>query len=184
MPRPLAVLPALVASALVVAGCGGDGDGDRPARPVQLSLVSPADAAVTQESAVRVDGRVSPARARVVVLGRPVAVTDGRFSVMVPLHPGGNVIDVGASAPRARAAWAALRVTRRALATVPDLVGLTADEARATLEARELQATVEEDDGLLDALLPGEPLVCRSRPAAGAEVPLGGTVEIVVSKSC
>jgi hypothetical protein len=177
------LIAAVGATALLAGGCGG-GDDERPARPVQLRLVAPADTAVTDAASVRVDGEVAPARARVVVLGRPVAVTDGRFSVVVPLQPGGNVIDVGASAPRARAAWAALRVTRRALAAVPDLVGLTAGEARAALEARELQAAVEEDDGLLDALLPGEPVVCRSTPAAGAEVPAGSTVDVVVSKSC
>jgi hypothetical protein len=183
VPRLLVLLASAGATALLAAGCG-EGDEDRAARPVQLRLVSPADAAVTDAAGVRVDGEVAPARARVMVLGRPVAVTDGRFSVVVPLHPGGNVIDVGASAPRARAAWTALRVTRRALATVPDLVGLTAEEARAALEARELVAAVEEDDGLLDALLPGDPLVCRSSPAAGAEVPVGRTVDVVVSKSC
>ena len=94
------------------------------------------------------------------------------------------MIDVGASAPDARTAWAALRVARETLVGVPDLAGAARSDAVDQLESLGLRAEVKEDGGLLERLLPGEPHVCETRPGAGAELRRGATVRVAVSKSC
>ena len=167
-------------AAVAGVGCGG---GDSP-ETVSISLVSPADGTVVHEDAVEVRGRVRPAGARVLVGGRAATVRDGEFRGRVPLREGPNVIDVGASGEDARTAWAALRVSRETLVALPDLEGAARTEAVDRLEALGLRAAVEEGDGLLDRLLPGEARVCETQPGAGSELRRGSTVRLVVSKTC
>ena len=104
MRRPLPALLAVLATTSF--GCGGE-PAPPPRPPVALALTAPADASTTRESTVVVSGRVSPATARVIVLGEPVTVSGGGFSTSVDLREGANVIDVGASAPGRRAVWRA-----------------------------------------------------------------------------
>jgi Glucodextranase, domain B/PASTA domain len=177
---------ALAALALAGGGCGGDGGpgGRRSARAVRLEVSAPADATLTHGSEVEVLGRVSPARARVIVAGRRAKVSGGVFRATVALQEGTNVIDVGASAPRSTGAWTAVRVTRQTLVSVPDLVGTARDDAVARIEALGLRAEVADRDGLLDRLLPGDVRVCATRPQAGSRVRLAARVTVAVSKDC
>ena len=64
---------------------------------------------------------------------------------------------------------------------VPDLVGLSADDARKQLRALGLKADVQRDDGIFDRLLPGAPKVCATDPEAGAQVDPGATVQLVAA---
>ena len=172
---------ALVAVAALAAGCGGD---DSP-RPVGLTLVTPADGAVVHTGVVEVRGRVSPAGARVLVAGRPAAVTGAEFRGRVRLREGSNVIDVGASADGARTTWSALRVARQTLVRVPDLAGVERDEALDRLRELGLRAEVEEQQGgLLDQLLGGAPSVCETQPGPDAELPRGASVRVTVARGC
>jgi hypothetical protein len=177
---------ACACAAAALTGCGAAGD-DPPARPrerVQLTVTSPADGTVVRGGTVDVQGRVSPRSADVSVLGRPALVTGGRFTVVVPLAPGVNIVDVAASARNRRAAFAALRVTRDVLVTVPDLAGAVEADAVARVEALGLRADVSRTGGILDVLRSGERAVCAQEPERGARVRRGTTVRVVVSKSC
>jgi Glucodextranase, domain B/PASTA domain len=172
---------ALVAAAALAAGCGGD---DSP-RPVQLTLVTPADGAVVHTGVLEVRGRVSPAGARVLVAGRPAAVTGAEFRGRVRLREGSNVIDVGASADGGRTSWSALRVARQTLVRVPDLAGVARDEAVDRLARLGLRAQVEEEQGgLLDRLLGSAPTVCETDPGPEAELPRGASVHVIVARGC
>ena len=103
---------------------------------------------------------------------------------MVPLRAGANLIDVGASARGAAPSWDALRVTREALVTLPDLIGATQDDAIGQLDALGLRAEVEEHGDLLDELLGGDWIVCESNPASGSDVRRGARIHLVVAKGC
>lgn len=151
---------------------------------MRLQITAPADAAVVRGGNVDVRGRVAPAVSQVTVLGRPALVTQGSFSAVVPIEPGANVIDVIATAPRRRPALAALRVTRDVLVTVPQLVGVVEEELEDVLEPLGLRAEVRPGGGILDALRPGEPVVCEQDPEAGSRVRRGRSVEVVVAKRC
>jgi hypothetical protein len=181
--RARAALLLAVAGAALLAGCGGD-EPRRPEPRVTLRVTSPNDAAVVREDRVRIAGRVSPAGAAVVVLGREAVVEEGSFSATVALEPGANVVDVAAAAPGRRAAFAALRVVREVRVRVPDLGGREAEPAREQLEALGLEVAEERGGGLLDPLFPGAPVVCESRPGPGAELLPGSTVVLVVARSC
>ena len=178
---------ALAVAPFGLAGCGADDPArDRAAElaPVRLHITAPADAATVRGGNVDVRGRVRPAVAEVTVLGRPALVTQGRFSAVVPLEPGVNVLDVIATAPRRRPALTALRVTRDVLVTVPQLSGVQEDELERVLEPLGLRADVQRGGGILDALRPGEAAVCEQEPRAGARVRRGRTVLVVVAKRC
>ena len=182
--RRASVIGAAYAAALL-SGCGGGGDA--PAAPrerVRLQVSAPADGALVRGGTVDVRGSVSPASADVAVLGRPALVTGGRFTVVVPLRPGVNIVDVAATADRRRPAFAALRVTRDVLVTVPDLSGVVEADIAARLDPLGLKADVQRDGGILDVLRPGDRAVCVQEPQGGTRVRRGRTVRVVVSKSC
>jgi hypothetical protein len=182
--RP-AISIGVLAALSSLAGCGGNDPAPAPVlAPVRLAITAPADAAVVRGGNVDVRGRVTPTVAQVSVLGRPALVTQGRFSAVVPLEPGANVIDVIATAPRRKPALTALRVTRDVLVTVPQLAGVAQDELEGVLDPLGLRAEVERGGGILDVLRPGETAVCAQEPQAGTRVRRGSSVRVVVAKRC
>jgi hypothetical protein len=181
--RRLALL-ALPLLALAPAGCGGD---DRPATPqraVRLDVREPRDTATVSGERVRVAGRVVPASAQVYVLGQPVAVEQGAFSVEVPLEEGANVVDVAAAAVGRRAVSTAVRVVREVPVEIPDVEGEDHDSAVERLEALGLRVQTRRRGGLLNEILPGGADVCRIEPEAGTRVRPGTTVTLVVARFC
>ena len=182
--RPSLFVLACLAAA--VAGCGGDG-GERAQRaplPVALSVSSPSDNSVVRSEKVVIRGSVEPARAAVRVLGTKASVSGGAFTAEVTLEPGANVIDVIATARGRGPAMTAVRVTRELPVHVPDLDGLEVAEAQDKVGHVGLVLDVNENGGLLDQLLPGEPAVCEQSPSPGDEVRRGTTVHVEVSRSC
>ncbi len=168
-----------------MAGCGGDDEPPAfPTEHVRLEITAPSDGSTVRRGTADVRGSVSPRASAVTVLGRPALVTEGRFTVVVPLEPGINVIDVMATAPRRVPTLTAVRVTRDILVTVPALEGLLEDDLDARLEPLGLRADVERGGGLFDVLRPGEPRVCEQEPEAGARVRRGREVRVVVAKRC
>ena len=151
---------------------------------MRLKIATPSDGATLRRGTADVRGSVSPRSSSVTVLGRPALVSDGRFTVVVPLEPGVNVIDVMATAPRRLPTMTALRVTRDVLVTVPALVGVLEDEVEARLDPLGLEVDVERGGGLFDVLRPGEPRVCEQEPEAGTRVRRGREVLVVVAKDC
>jgi len=185
-----APLHIVVLAAAAAGGLGGCGGHDAPPRkppalePVRLEITAPADAATVRGGNVDVRGRVSPSVSEVTVLGRPALVTEGRFTAVVPLEPGANVIDVIATAPRRKAALTALRVTRDILVTVPQLADVEEEELERVLEPLGLRAEVQRGGGILDVLRSGPTVVCEQDPPAGARVRRGRTIQVVVAKRC
>jgi Glucodextranase, domain B/PASTA domain len=174
---------AAVAACAIAGGCGGS-DSPAPA-PVRLDVTSPGDATVVRAATVELRGTVSPARATVTVRGKRATVSgEGEFHATVKLAPGTNVIDVLASAGEARPALTAIRVRRRVSVTVPDIVGVLADEAKSQLSDLGLKADVSDRDGIFARLLPGDPTVCATHPSAGEDVDPGTTVDVEVSRRC
>jgi len=180
------ILLAAAGVLLAASGCGGGDGGGSPAAPgrVSLEVIAPADGTLVRGGTVDVRGRVRPQSAQVRVLGRPALVMDGRFTVVVPLEPGPNVVDVAASAGRRRPAFTALRVTRDILVTVPDLTGTVEEELASELDPLGLRPSVERAGGLLEALRSGPRVVCEQQPAAGGRVRRGRTVQVLVAKRC
>jgi len=178
----LAPLCTVTLSAAVITACGGS---PRPAPPpVRLTIAAPSDLAVVQDDQVDVQGSVVPSSATVTVEGKRASVAGGSFRATVPLEQGTNVIDVLASAGRARPALTAIRVRRDISVPVPDLVGLSVDDARKQLQGLGLKADVQRDDSIFDRLLPGAPQVCATEPQAGARADRGETVRLVAARSC
>lgn len=151
---------------------------------MRLQVTAPSDGALVRGGTVDVQGRVSPASAGVTVLGRPALVAAGRFTVVVPLEPGVNIVDVAAGAPGRRPAFAALRVTRDVLVTVPDLTGVAEDDIDARLRPLGLRVAVEDGGSILDIIRPGPRAVCTQEPAGGTRLRRGRTLTVVVAKSC
>jgi len=172
---------AAVAVCALAGGCGGD----PPAPPVRLAIAAPTDEASVRAATVELRGTVRPASALVTVRGERAAVSgEGTFRATVKLAPGTNVIDVLASAGRARPALTAIRVRRRVSVVVPDVVGVLADDVEDRLSAAGLKAKVDDRDGIFDRLLPGDPVVCATDPRAGVEVRPATIVGVVVSRRC
>lgn len=178
----LLVLAFLALPGLGLAGCGGSADDD-PARPVFLKMTGPDDGAVIRADDVELTGRVTPG-ALVTVAGEPVAVRGGGFSARVALDAGGNVIDVMASRQGMRPSMTAVRVVRRLVVRVPDVVGDSPGDARERLAAAGLQVNVQEGGGLIDELLPVDRVVCDVEPDPGGTVDSGATVTLIVAKVC
>lgn len=176
--RPLsAILVALVP----LAGCGHT---KPPAAPVRLTVDSPSDMALLRTSSVEVHGVVRPATATVRVEGKAVDVRDGRFSAVVALLPGTNLIDVQAGAARARPAMVALRVRRQVTVAVPDLTGFTPADAKDALAGLGLRADIQKAGGILEFLLPQDARVCDTDPASGTQVKPGVKVTVFAAKEC
>ena len=176
---------AAACAAALLGGCGGGEDPPpAPLERVRLEITSPSDGTRVRGGTVDVEGRVAPSTAAVSVLGRPALVSGGRFTVVVPLQPGVNVVDVAASARRRRAAFAALRVTRDVEVTVPELAGLPVDEIDARLEPLGLHAEVEVGGDIFDVLRSGPRIVCEQDPEPGTRVRRGRAVGVVVAKGC
>ncbi|CAN5516536.1 hypothetical protein BH20ACT17_BH20ACT17_12510 [soil metagenome] len=118
------------------------------------------------------------------MLGRPARVSGGTFTVVVPLEPAANIVDVVATARGRAPSLTAFRVTREQRVTVPDLGGRRLAELTALLTPLGLRLETESSGGLLDALIPGEPRVCEQQPAGGLKVRRGTTVRVTVARSC
>lgn len=172
----------LLAAGLLLSGCG---DVERPATEprVTLKLDAPSDGGSTRDDHVEVRGAVSPADATVQVMGRDAQVDAGEFVADVELEPGGNVIDVTATAPGRRPATDALRLERDMRVDVPDVLGQSPDDATKMLEDTGLVAKTEDTDNWLGRLF-GDPVVCRMDPAAGTPVDKGTTVTLTIARDC
>src|SRR3954468_24180155 len=173
---------AAVAVCARAGGCGGDGPAPPP---VRLAIAAPSDEAVVRAATVELRGTVRPASAVVTVRGKRADVSgEGAFRATVTLAAGTNVIDVLASAGRARPVLTAIRVRRRVSVRVPDVVGVLAADVRDRLTAAGLKAKVDDRDGIFERILPGDPIVCATDPSAGEEVDPGTTVRVLVSRRC
>jgi hypothetical protein len=171
-------------AAALIGGCGAADPPPRPQRPVQLTVSAPSDTAVVQGSTAQVSGTVSPSGASVRVQGHAARVNGGTFTATVSLAQGPNVIDVAATAGGRSAALTAFRVTREERVAVPQLVGLSLDDARAQAGQRQLKLTTERGGGFLDPLVPRGIHVCDQSPGPGKQVRRGTTVKLLVARSC
>jgi hypothetical protein len=177
--RPVLLAGAL--GALVLTGCGRHA----APPPVRVHIAAPGDLSTARDSSVQLRGTVQPAGATVVVRGRRAAVSgSGTFSARVDLSPGVNIIDVMASDGSARPALTAVRVRRIITVRVPDVAGLSGDDARTQLEGLGLKVDTQRTGGLIDELLGGARVVCQTDPAAGDEVDAGSTVHVFVGRNC
>jgi hypothetical protein len=167
----------------LLSACGG---GTRaPTPPVRLTVSAPADQRVVRDAAIEVSGTVRPTGATVTVRGQRAEVAGGSFHARVPLAAGVNVIDVLASDGDARPALTAVRVKRIVTVVVPDVRGLSPDDARKQLTEAGLKVdTQQSGGGFLDELLGHAPKVCDTEPAAGDEIDAGATVTLTAARRC
>jgi hypothetical protein len=168
----------------VLAGCGSSTPPAPPRAAVRLTLDQPNDLDVVRGQSVAVSGTVSPATASVRVRGEPVTVSGGRFSTQVGLDAGTNVIDVLAGAPGVRDAMTAVRVRRQVTVRVPDVTGEAPSDAHDRLAGLGLTSADVDAGSPLDILVPGDPAVCETQPAAGKVVDAGTKVKLLVAKGC
>ena len=98
------------------------GETPRPATQprVTLKLSAPDDGGSTRDERIEIRGTVTPGDAAVRVGGEDAEVSGGEFVAEVELQPGGNVIDVTATAPGRRPATDAVRVERDMRVPVPE----------------------------------------------------------------
>ncbi|HET6509539.1 MAG TPA: PASTA domain-containing protein [Baekduia sp.] len=172
------------ACALLMTGCGGGKPATAQA-PVRLQVTTPADQDTVRDDNVEIRGTVSPSGATVVVRGKKASVSGGSWSAQVSLEPGVNVVDVLASSGSARPALTALRVRRVVEVDVPDVTGLSADDAQKQLQDANLKADLQTDKGgFFDQLLGGSPKVCDTDPAASTSVSPGTTVVVHLAREC
>jgi len=168
----------------ILGGCGDDAPPPKPQKPVQLTVSTPLDTAVVQGATMQVRGTVSPPGARVKVQGHTARVSGGEFSSSVKLAHGANVIDVAATAGGRAAALTAFRVTREERVSVPDLAGLSVDDAQEAAGNLGLELEAERGGGFLDSLVPRSIGVCEQEPAPGKQVRRGTTVRVLVARAC
>jgi hypothetical protein len=173
----------LFAAGLVLSACG---ETPRPATQprVTLTLSAPDDGGKTRDARVAIRGTVSPGDATVRVGGEDAEVSGGEFSAEVELQPGGNVIDVAASAAGRRPASDAVRVERDMRVPVPDLVGQEVDPATDALKAAGLRAVEERGGSWIDRLIGGTVHVCAISPPAATLVDKGTRVVIQTAREC
>jgi hypothetical protein len=162
-----------------IAGCGSTAT--HPDTPIRLTVSSPS---TVHTSMATVSGTVAPATARVLVLGRPVAVHEGSFSTQVALAPGTNLIDVIAGAPHAHDAMTAARVFRQVYVAIPDLSGAGPSDAEQRLRQLGLVPEINKSEPFFSFLIPGSDSVCGTEPGANVKVAPGSTVKVTVSKTC
>jgi hypothetical protein len=151
---------------------------------VRLSLDVPSDGHSVRADRVAVSGTVTPADAAVQVAGADADVDGGEFTAEVALLPGGNVIDITATAPGRRPATDALRVLRDMRVEVPSLAGGDSETALAALSELELRAVEERGGSWIDRLLPGEWLVCSTTPPAGTLVEPRSRITLETARTC
>jgi len=176
----------LIVCATVALGACGEEErepGRSPPR-VRVEITAPADRKTVRAATIDVRGSVSPRTADVRVLGRPARVIGGEFTVVVPLDPGVNVVDVAATARSRSASLTAFRVTREQRVTVPDLGDMELTELEAMLAPLGLRLQSESGGGLLDRLIPRPSRVCKQQPAPGAKVRRGSTIRVTIARSC
>jgi hypothetical protein len=172
------------ACALLLGACGGDKPA-KPVAPVRLLVTAPEDLGTVRTANVEIRGTVTPSTAAVTVRGERASVSDGAWSAQISVEPGVNVVDVLASAGRARPALTAVRVRRVVDVTVPDLVGLSADDAKSALSEAHLTGDLQTaGGGFFDELLGGSPEVCETDPSAGTHVDPGSTVVVQLARRC
>ncbi len=171
---------ALIAAALPLAACGAQGPDPR----VTLELDAPRDPATVRAETVEVRGTVSPPGARVLVAGKPAEREGGSFSATVALRPGGNVIDVTATAAGARPDVGAVRVMRDIRVEIPALAGEDSDTAQERLEALGLEPAPERGGGFLDRFVLGALKVCETSPSKGTLVQPHSRVIVVIARKC
>ena len=168
----------------LLGGCGEDTPPPKPQKPVQLQISAPVDTAVVQGATMQVRGPVSPPRARVRGQGHAAQVSGGEFTSSVKLAHGTNVIDVAATASGRAAALTAFRVTREERVAVPDLAGLSVDDAEQAAGKLDLKLESERGGGFLDSLVPRGIHVCDQDPAPGKQVRRGTPVRVLVARGC
>ena len=151
---------------------------------VKLKLEMPDDGGSIRAEAIEVRGTVTPADAAVQVAGRNAEVDGGSFTASVKLDPGGNVIDITATAPGRRSATDAVRITRDMTVVIPDVGGRTYDAAAADLAKLKLKATEETSGTWIDRVLGADIRVCETRPKAGTAVLPNTTVTVVTGPDC
>jgi hypothetical protein len=173
----------VLAAGLTLVACG---DEQRPANEprVTLKLDLPSDGGSVRAETVAVRGTVVPADAAVRVAGEDAQVDSGEFSAEVALQPGGNVIDVTATAPGRRPATDAVRVLRDMRVKLPPLVGEESDAAVEALRQLDLKATVNESGSWLDRVLGGAMEVCATNPTAGTLVEPRSTITLETAPGC
>ena len=173
----------VLAAGLLLSACG---ETPRPSSEprVKLKLDLPDDGGMTRDDHVAVRGTVTPADAAVQIAGKDAQVAGGEFTAEISLRPGGNVIDVTATASGRRPATDALRVLRDMRIEVPALVGQDPEQAIATLRAAGLKGVEERGGNWLDRLLPGDITVCALRPGAGALLDKGSRVTLETARDC
>jgi hypothetical protein len=172
------------ACALLLGACGGEQPA-KPVAPVRLQVTAPLDQGTVRAERVEIRGTVTPSSATVLVRGERATVNGNAWSAEIGVEPGVNVVDVLASAGRARPALTAVRVRRVVDVEVPDLVGFSADDAKSELADKDLQGDLQTTGGgFFDELLGGSPEVCETEPAAGAHVDPGSTVIVRLARRC
>ena len=169
----------------LLGGCGDDTPPPKPQKPVQLSVSAPLDTAIVQGATLQVSGTVSPPGARVQRPGPRRPGQRQQFISSVKLAQGANVIDVVAAASGRAAAMTAFRVTREERVAVPDLAGLSVDDAQqagrqARPQARAPSAAAASSTRSCRAGID----VCEQSPAPGKQVRRGTTVRVLVARAC
>ena len=178
--RPLALI---LAAGLALAACG---EAPRPTDEprVKLKLDVPDDGGSVRADQVDVRGTVVPADAAVQVAGEDAEVDGGRFAATVTLAPGGNVIDITATAPGRRPAADAVRVTRDMRVQIPQFAGQDYDSAAAALSKLGLKSVEQRGGSWIDRMLGTGVHVCSTTPRPGALVQPRTTVTVNTDPTC